>query len=51
MGPGSAVRQMIDQVRQVAATDLTVLVIGETGAGKELVAQAIHRESPRAAWT
>jgi PAS domain S-box-containing protein len=38
------VRQMIDQV---ATTDSTVLVVGETGTGKELVAQAIHNQSAR----
>lgn len=48
MGPSPQVRQVIEQVRTVAATNFTVLILGETGAGKELVAQAIHKESPRA---
>jgi DNA-binding NtrC family response regulator len=47
MGPGAQVAQVIDQVRTVAASDFTVLVVGETGTGKELVAQAIHQLSPR----
>jgi formate hydrogenlyase transcriptional activator len=42
--PMKAVRQAI---QQVAATDSTVLVLGETGTGKELVARAIHQLSPR----
>jgi DNA-binding NtrC family response regulator len=49
MGPGPEVRQVAERVSLVAASDLTVLIQGETGAGKELIAQAIHRESNRAA--
>jgi DNA-binding NtrC family response regulator len=49
MGPSPEVRALVEQVRTVAETGYTVLVIGETGSGKELVAQAIHRESERRA--
>jgi DNA-binding NtrC family response regulator len=49
MGPSQKVRELIEQVRTVAGTSFTVLVVGETGSGKELVAQAIHRESERRA--
>jgi DNA-binding NtrC family response regulator len=47
MGPSPQVRGLVEQVRAVAGTSFTVLVMGETGSGKELVAQAIHRESER----
>jgi len=47
MGTGPEVREVVAQVKIVAATSFTVLVLGETGTGKELVAQAIHRESDR----
>jgi len=47
MGPSPQVRELVEQVRTVAETGFTVLVVGETGSGKELVAQAIHRESER----
>jgi len=49
MGPSAAVRELASQVSAVAASDFTVLVLGETGSGKELVAQALHRESRRRA--
>jgi DNA-binding NtrC family response regulator len=47
MGHSQEVRQIIDQVRTVASSNFSVLVLGETGSGKELVAQAIHRQSDR----
>jgi DNA-binding NtrC family response regulator len=47
MGPSPQVAQIIEQVRTVAASGFSVLVLGETGSGKELVAQAIHRASER----
>lgn len=40
-------KQVIDRVRRIAPTDASVLVTGETGTGKELIAQAIHQNSPR----
>jgi PAS domain S-box-containing protein len=46
-GESPAIRKVMQLVEQVAATDASVLVCGETGSGKELVAQAIHRLSPR----
>ena len=48
-GDSPAVRQVRDRIARVAPTHATVLVTGETGTGKELVARAIHRNSPRAA--
>ncbi len=47
MGPSDQVATIVEQVRIVAATAFSVLVQGETGTGKELVAQAIHRLSDR----
>jgi DNA-binding NtrC family response regulator len=41
-------RQVAAQIRQVAATEIPVLVTGESGTGKELAARAIHENSPRA---
>ena len=46
-GKSAAILNVLRQIEQVAPTDSTVLVRGETGSGKELVAQAIHRLSPR----
>ncbi|HET9983753.1 MAG TPA: sigma-54 dependent transcriptional regulator [Longimicrobiales bacterium] len=45
---GAAMRTVLDAVERVAAASTTVLVTGETGVGKELVARAIHGRSPRA---
>ena len=47
VGQSLAVRQVLDQVRQVAATDATVLLLGETGTGKDLFATQIHELSAR----
>ena len=47
MGASERVKQVIEQVGIVAASNFTVLVLGETGTGKELVAQALHQLSDR----
>lgn len=47
IGNSAALRNVLDKVGQVAPTDVTVLIHGETGAGKELIARAIHNLSPR----
>jgi len=47
VGCSSSLKVALAQAKQVAGTDSTVLLLGETGTGKELVAQAIHRISSR----
>jgi formate hydrogenlyase transcriptional activator len=47
VGESAAIRRVLEQGRQVAATDSTVLLLGETGTGKELIAEEIHRLSAR----
>lgn len=49
VGESDALRYVMLRAEQVAATHATVLLLGETGTGKELLARAIHRASPRAA--
>ena len=51
IGTSAAVRQVLEQIRHVAATDSTVLLLGETGSGKEMFAAEIHRLSARAVRT
>jgi formate hydrogenlyase transcriptional activator len=45
---GSSLQPVLSQVAKVAETDSTVLILGETGTGKELIARAIHKRSRRA---
>jgi formate hydrogenlyase transcriptional activator len=47
VGSSESLRQVLVQVSKVAPTDSTVLVLGETGTGKELIARAIHNRSKR----
>jgi formate hydrogenlyase transcriptional activator len=47
IGSSAALESVLDQVEQVASTDSTVLIEGETGTGKELIAHAIHNASQR----
>ncbi len=49
VGSSSALKQVLSAIDKVAATDSTVLILGETGTGKELVAKTIHRKSRRGA--
>jgi two-component system nitrogen regulation response regulator NtrX len=48
VGDSAAIRTVLDQVRRAAPSNATVLILGESGVGKELVARAIHRGSLRA---
>ena len=42
-----SMKQVMDRVKRIAPTDATVLITGDSGTGKELIAQAIHQNSPR----
>jgi two-component system, NtrC family, response regulator AtoC len=48
VGESSTLKDVIDQVKRVAPSRATILIEGETGTGKELIAQAVHQNSPRA---
>jgi PAS domain S-box-containing protein len=48
IGASSGLQKVLDQVRRVAPTNATALILGETGTGKELIARAIHSASARA---
>lgn len=47
IGTSDGIKEVFKQIAQVASTDSTVLILGETGTGKELIARAIHNQSPR----
>ncbi len=47
VGSSYAIRSLLDRVEKVAPTDARVLITGENGTGKELIARALHRLSPR----
>src|SRR6201987_2203190 len=47
IGDSPALEEVLEQVKRVASTGSTVLIQGETGTGKELIAHAIHNLSPR----
>ena len=49
VGSSEPLRRVLSQVAKVAPTDSTVLILGETGTGKELIARAIHNRSKRSA--
>jgi len=48
IGVSSAIRKVFATIDKVAATEADILILGENGTGKELVARALHRQSPRA---
>jgi formate hydrogenlyase transcriptional activator len=49
VGESAAMRRVLAEVEQVAGSDITVLLLGETGTGKEMLARALHERSGRAA--
>src|SRR5512140_628930 len=49
LGTGTSMRRLLDEIARAGASEARVLIMGESGVGKELVARALHRASPRAA--
>jgi two-component system nitrogen regulation response regulator NtrX len=49
LGTGASMRRLLDEIARAGASEARVLITGESGVGKELVARALHRASPRAA--
>ena len=47
IGASAGMQKVYDLINRVAKTDATILITGETGTGKELVAQAVHQQSRR----
>ena len=47
VGKSPSFSSILEQIEQMAGTDCTALIIGETGTGKELIARSIHEQSPR----
>ena len=47
IGQSAPIKRVMQQIEQVADTDANVLILGDTGVGKELVASAVHQQSPR----
>ena len=50
IGHSPALESVLAEVERVAPTDSTVLILGETGTGKELIARAVHNISEKLAW-
>ena len=48
VGESAGMKHVLSELQQVAGSDVTVLLLGETGTGKELLARALHERSPRA---